>query len=247
MPSQHIILFYKYHPLADQDSTKPYKISLENLCGALELTGRILVGYGKTEGLNGTLAGSYAQVLAFTYALLGRSLVGDDWDTIPADPVIKRAVEQFRTESTSFFESIREPELFFNSPDDFKWSNYPSLDPLFPDLNIKLVPELIGTGGALTTIPLDETAKGYLTPEEWHAKLCQLNEKKFVNDDTILIDCRNTKEYEIGHFLGATDPNTTTFSQFPKWVEDHRHVLSDKKVMMYCTGGIRCEKVSKML
>jgi UPF0176 protein len=173
-------------------------------------------------------------------------LAGDEWDKTSVDPVRKRAVEEFRTESRGFFESIREPELLFNSPDDFKWSTYQSLDPLFPDLNVKLVPELIGTGGALSTIPLEETAKGYLTPEEWHTRLCQLNKKTDIEDDTILIDCRNTKEYEIGHFIGATDLKTTTFSQFPKWVEDHKHILSDKKVMMYCTGGIRCEKVSEI-
>ena len=126
------------------------------------------------------------------------------------------------------------------SSEDFKWSKTAKTGPLFPDLNIKLVNELIGTGGVLSSISLEETAKGYLTPQQWREELASLDGS---SKDTVLIDCRNTKEYEIGHFTNAMDPRTTTFSQFPKWVDDHSHILADKKVLMYCTGGIRCEKV----
>jgi UPF0176 protein len=122
-----------------------------------------------------------------------------------------------------------------NSPEDFKWSRSQGSDPLFPDLNIKLVKELIGTGGVMSSIPLEETAKGYLTPKEWHSELSKISAGE--DKDTILIDCRNTKEFEIGHFETALDPKTTTFAQFPKWVDEHKHVLADKKVLMYCTGG----------
>jgi UPF0176 protein len=127
-----------------------------------------------------------------------------------------------------------------STPADFKWSSATTNDEsLFPDLNIKLVNELIGTGGAMAGIPIDETAQGYLTPTAWHEELLSAQ----TASDTILIDCRNTKEHQIGHFVGALDPQTTTFQQFPKWVEDHEHLLADKKVRMFCTGGIRCEKV----
>eukprot|EP00797_Seminavis_robusta_P010175 Sro174_g076540.2 (806) ;mRNA; r:13314-15731 len=64
------------------------------------------------------------------------------------------------------------------------------------------------------------------------------------DNGTILIDCRNTKECEVGHFQGAIDPNTTTFAQFPHWVDQNKHLLQEKRVLMYCTGGIRCEKAS---
>jgi len=62
--------------------------------------------------------------------------------------------------------------------------------------------------------------------------------------DAVLIDCRNHKEYSIGRFEGAVDPNTRTFSEFFDWVKSKESIFSDKKVFMYCTGGIRCEKAS---
>ena len=65
--------------------------------------------------------------------------------------------------------------------------------------------------------------------------------------ETILIDCRNTKEFQIGHFPNAIDPNTTTFAQFPNWVQQNAGKLAHKKVLMYCTGGIRCEKASQYI
>jgi predicted sulfurtransferase len=234
----HVILFYKYHPLSpDEDVTKKYRDALANLCTSLALTGRILVGCSRSEGINGTLAGNHHNVRAFTLALIGEeSGVNDDpWNDL--SPIHFNAVKEFWKQSAIFFQSIGESPLTL-LPEDFKWSSASQRDPIFPDLNIKLVKELIGSGGTMSTISFQETSKGYLTPTEWHAAL------KNTDEDTVLIDCRNTKEYEIGHFPDAIDPTTTTFSQFPKWVKDNQHLLAKKKVLMYCTGGIRCEKVN---
>jgi predicted sulfurtransferase len=235
--AQHVILFYKYHPLSpDPAVTKIYSDYLEQLCSSLTLSGRILVGASRSEGINGNLAGRYTSVRAFTCALLG------DVDNLSkeCDAESKHAVVIFWKKTKDFFDGIGEQDLRMSSPDDFKWSCSSQVEPLFPDLNIKVVPELIGTGGVLASIPLEDIAKGYLTPLEWHKELSGLSQS---STDTILIDCRNTKEFTIGRFTGATDPQTTTFAQFPKWVDDHNQLLADKKVLMYCTGGIRCEKV----
>jgi predicted sulfurtransferase len=249
----HIILFYKYHPLsADWTVMQVYRTSLEKLCLSLSLIGRILIGCSKTEGLNGTLAGSYDDVRAFTIALLGADSADDLRGCVPS---VQQAVQRFWKESRSFFASIGEPELTFESPGDFKWSTVSvaaNNDELFPDLRIKLVSELISTGGVFSSIPLGETAQGYLSPREWHDKLQKLTKNGSKSEegeekDVVLIDCRNSKEYEIGRFETAIDPKTTTFSQFPKWVQDHEHLLANKKVMMYCTGGIRCEKVRRKM
>ena len=71
VPSQRIILFYKYHPLSsDLSVVEEYRASLERLCRSLHLTGRILVGASETEGINGTLAGTEISIRTFTYALL---------------------------------------------------------------------------------------------------------------------------------------------------------------------------------
>ena len=144
-----------------------------------------------------------------------------------------------------FYEQDKCPENpLLLSETEFKWSSTDSFETetLFPDLNIKLVKEMIGTGGVLASIPLEETSKGYLTPQQWHERLTQI--KSNNDDDTLLIDCRNTKEWQIGHFPQALDPNTTTFGQFPTWVQQHSQSLANKKILMYCTGGIRCEKAS---
>jgi predicted sulfurtransferase/23S rRNA-/tRNA-specific pseudouridylate synthase len=242
-PQQHsIILFYKYHPLSpDHAITERYRAALELLCRELGLTGRILVAASLNEGLNGTLAGSFDSVKAFTVALMmgqngSPSVVSND----DQSSKLSNAIDAFQNTSRLFFKDLGVPELFMK-PEEFKWSNSTTNEPLFPDLNVKLVKELIGTGGLLESIPISETAQGYLSPKDWHEQVRRSQENK---GDTILIDCRNTKEYEIGHFPGAVDPQTTTFSQFGKWVRENEHILAEKQVLMYCTGGIRCEKVS---
>ena len=62
--------------------------------------------------------------------------------------------------------------------------------------------------------------------------------------DTLLIDTRNDYEAAIGTFEGAVDPHTATFREFPAWVEENRALLEGRKVAMFCTGGIRCEKAT---
>lgn len=73
----------------------------------------------------------------------------------------------------------------------------------------------------------------HLTPAEWNEKL--------KNEDVILIDARNSYEYKIGKFKNAIDCGTRTFHEFPAFVEQSG-IPKDKTVMMYCTGGIRCDK-----
>ena len=98
--------------------------------------------------------------------------------------------------------------------------------------------ELISTGGKFSSIPTSETGQGYLSPEEFHQALVGRGE------DTVVIDCRNHKEVMIGHFEGAVDPNTRTWAEWPSYVEGALEQLKGKQVLMYCTGGIRCEKAS---
>lgn len=73
-------------------------------------------------------------------------------------------------------------------------------------------------------------------PEQWRELIQQ--------DDVVLIDNRNSFEYKLGHFEGAIDPGVRNFRHFKDYVEDHKEAWQDKRVAMYCTGGIRCEKTS---
>ncbi len=95
------------------------------------------------------------------------------------------------------------------------------------------VREEIVTSGFPDYIP-GEHDESHLSPEEWHKVLTS-------GEKVHLIDTRNDYEYEVGRFKGAIDPATRTFREFPEWVKSSG-IDPEEKVLMYCTGGIRCEK-----
>ncbi|MDR2309689.1 MAG: rhodanese-related sulfurtransferase [Brucellaceae bacterium] len=104
----------------------------------------------------------------------------------------------------------------------------------FNRMKVRLKKEIV-TMGVEGIDPL-QSVGAYVQPEEWNALI--------DDENTILIDTRNDYEYAIGTFKGAIDPKTKTFREFPQWVEDHRGDLEGKKIAMFCTGGIRCEKAT---
>lgn len=74
----------------------------------------------------------------------------------------------------------------------------------------------------------------FLSPKEWREAM--------ERDDVVIFDTRNDYEYELGHFRGALNPDIDNFRDLPEWVRENRHLIEGKKILMYCTGGIRCEK-----
>lgn len=81
----------------------------------------------------------------------------------------------------------------------------------------------------------------YLAPNEWR----QVMES---DEDYVMIDVRNNYESKVGHFEGAIKPDVENFFDFPKWLEEAEpNIPKNKKVLMYCTGGIRCEKFSVLM
>ena len=79
----------------------------------------------------------------------------------------------------------------------------------------------------------------YVKGDDWNQLI--------TDPDTILIDTRNDYEVAIGTFKNAVNPNTTTFREFPQWAADNLDKTKHKKVAMFCTGGIRCEKSTAFL
>ncbi len=104
-------------------------------------------------------------------------------------------------------------------------------------LKIKLRKEIV-TMGVDDVRPVDRVGT-YVEPEEWNELISQ--------DDVVLIDTRNDFEVRVGHFKNAVDPNTTSFTEFPEYVSDNLSPEKNKRVAMYCTGGIRCEKATSHL
>lgn len=79
----------------------------------------------------------------------------------------------------------------------------------------------------------------YLSPPEFLAKMQE--------EDTVILDARNDYEYDLGHFRGAIRPDIRTFRELPQWIRENKEMFEGKKVLTYCTGGIRCEKFSGWL
>jgi UPF0176 protein len=76
----------------------------------------------------------------------------------------------------------------------------------------------------------------YVEPKDWNNLITQ--------PDVVVIDTRNDYEYKIGTFKGALNPETDIFTEFPDYVEDNFDPNKNKRIAMFCTGGIRCEKAS---
>ncbi len=78
-----------------------------------------------------------------------------------------------------------------------------------------------------------------------------LNPKEFYEmmqeEDVVILDGRNYYEYDLGHFRGAIRPEVDSSREFPEWIRENMSQFKDKKVLTYCTGGIRCEKLTGVL
>ncbi|KMY53276.1 sulfurtransferase [Bacillus sp. FJAT-27231] len=97
----------------------------------------------------------------------------------------------------------------------------------------------------VVTLQLDEDINprevtgNYLSPKEFFEAMQE--------EDTVVIDARNDYEYDLGHFRGALRPDIEAFRELPDWIREHKEELEGKKILTYCTGGIRCEKFSGWL
>lgn len=107
----------------------------------------------------------------------------------------------------------------------------------FTRMKVKLKKEIVTLGVA--GINPNEKVGTYVAPEDWNALIS--------DPDVVLIDTRNGYECDIGTFRGAIDPKTTTFREFPAYVSQNFNPGRHKKVAMFCTGGIRCEKASSLM
>jgi UPF0176 protein len=115
-----------------------------------------------------------------------------------------------------------------------KWSTAP-VDP-FRRFGVRIRDEIV-TLGKPEIQPLAPGSKTHLTPDEW--------DEMMASGDAVVLDTRNWYETRIGTFKGAIDPKTEEFSEFSKVVNEKAQageIPKNKKVMIFCTGGIRCEK-----
>ena len=128
-----------------------------------------------------------------------------------------------------FKNGIRE---YFNVPDLFFKDSISSVKP-FRRFKVKIRKEIV-TLGHTELVPFGLDGKNHhLSPSEWNHVM--------KNEDHVIIDTRNWYETKIGTFKGAINPMTDQFTEFPAFLES-QNIPKEKKVLIFCTGGIRCEK-----
>jgi len=102
---------------------------------------------------------------------------------------------------------------------------------------VKLKKEIVTMG--VEGIDPKRVVGTYVKPKDWNALIS--------DPDVVLVDTRNDYEVQVGTFKHALNPNTESFREFPQYVKDNLDPTKNKKVAMFCTGGIRCEKSTAYL
>ena len=159
---------------------------------------------------------------------------------------LRIAREGFNSTLTGSYQGIRnftaclkeyDPKTFGQT--DFKYVDGLPENHMLKDFKVFPVTEIVTYGFNPRDAPLEKTGV-HLPPEEFH--------KALEDKDVVVIDVRNFNETLIGKFVAPNgevlDPCMRRSTEFPKWVEKNKSKLRDKKVLMYCTGGVRCERAS---
>jgi UPF0176 protein len=117
---------------------------------------------------------------------------------------------------------------------DLKHKRSAASEMAFKRLKVRLKKEIVTIG--LPDLDAARDAGVYVSPEEWNDLI--------ADDDVAVIDTRNDYEVAIGSFEKAIDPKTESFREFPDWLKRFKQDHGTKKLAMFCTGGIRCEKAT---
>ena len=120
--------------------------------------------------------------------------------------------------------------------ENIKISNYSGQE-IFKEFKIKLKKEIVTSDFGLNISEIKQSK--FIQPNDWD---------KFINKkDVKIIDTRNNYEYKIGHFKNAINPKIDTFKEFNEFIKTNKDQFQNKKVAIYCTGGIRCEKAGPLM
>jgi UPF0176 protein len=169
-----------------------------------------------------------AEHLAFCkeLGLLGRILVADEG----INGTVSGTVEQTEQYMKKMHADPRFADMVFKIDEEDEHA--------FQKMHVRYRPELVNLQLDEDINPHELTGK-YLEPKEFY--------KQMQDDNTLVIDARNDYEYDVGHFRGAIRPDIRTFRELPEWIKENKELLDGKKILTYCTGGIRCEKFSGWL
>ncbi|XP_037432984.1 rhodanese-like domain-containing protein 6 [Triticum dicoccoides] len=214
--SYGVLLYYKYADVPDAPALAAF---YESRCRALALVGRVRVG---PDGVNATLGGRMAALEKHIEEMSSNSLFdGTDFKLASCeDPIDERVARECG----------------------------------FTSLSVRLVKELVTlcSNPSLTT-PDISFAGRHLSASEFHSVLQTVGtgsdtEAPAGQNDVVVLDARNLYETRIGKFhvpnVETLHPEIRQYSDLPLWIDEHTEKLRGKSIMMYCTGGIRCEMAS---
>ncbi|WP_198949188.1 oxygen-dependent tRNA uridine(34) hydroxylase TrhO [Lottiidibacillus patelloidae] len=158
--------------------------------------------------------------------LMGRILVAEEG----MNGTVSGTIEQ----TEKYMQVMHEDSRFADMPFKIEASEGHA----FKKLKIKVKPEIVNLSLEEDLNPNEKTGK-HLSPKEFYEAM--------QDEDVVILDARNNYEYDLGHFKNAIRPDIEAFRDLPKWVRENFSEYKDKKVLTYCTGGIRCEKFSGFL
>lgn len=159
--------------------------------------------------------------------LKGRILVAEEG----INGTVSGTIEQ----THAYMEHMRQDERFA----DIMWKIDKADGHAFKKMFVRYRPEIVTLQLGEEDLNPTETTGQYLSPEEFKEAL--------LDEDTLVLDARNDYEYDLGHFRGAVRPDIRNFRELPQWIRENKEKFMDKRVVTYCTGGIRCEKFSGWL
>jgi len=137
--------------------------------------------------------------------------------------------ENHALEFEDFINKILKKKLFFKTQNHFEH--------VFLRLKVKIKSEIIRMGQKNIYPTINRG--NYVNSDKWDELIADKN--------TLLIDTKNNYESKIGTFKGSILVNSSNFTEFPKWVRKNEKKIKNRKVAMFCTGGVRCEKASTFL
>jgi len=131
------------------------------------------------------------------------------------------------------FETLRKDERL----KDLHYKESRANERPFYRMKVRLKKEIVSLG--VEGVDPNRVVGEYVAPQDWNELISR--------EDVRLVDTRNHYEFHLGTFVGAEDPKTESFRDFPEWVATHLDPQKDQEVAMFCTGGIRCEKATSYL
>lgn len=158
--------------------------------------------------------------------LKGRILIAEEG----INGTISGTVEQTNRYMNAMKEDVRFASMVFKIDD--------AAEHAFKKLHVRARKELV-TLRLEEDVDPNELTGTYAGPKEFL--------KAMKEENTIILDARNDYEHELGHFKGAIRPSIDSFRELPAWIQENKEQLEGKKILTYCTGGIRCEKFSGWL